>query len=222
MKPILIGIGGKMRHGKDTTADIIIKNFGRKYDIRKYSLAAPLKAGLYDLLLNQHDPYWGVRNFLKVPHPRTNETYFNEEDKIAWVNAHKEELREDLQFYGTEWCRKGNPFYWVRKLDERIAKDQPQIAVIPDIRQSNEYAYVGGNGGFLIKVIRQGYIYDPGTMNHVSETALDGRQWHFEITVGDGDLQELERDVIWVFERIEEKLGGEAYASEKDFQDAVA
>jgi hypothetical protein len=97
----------------------------------------------------------------------------------------------------------------VRKLRERIEQEQPQIAVIPDIRFLNEFYFVKAFGGFTVKVTRLGFVDPSRDPNHVSETELDNTKFDFEITCPDGELDELRRDAKEVFDLIIKQMDPE-------------
>ena len=80
--------------------------------------------------------------------------------------------RRVLQWWGTEYRRKDDTFYWVRKLSQELAEHKPKHAVISDIRELHEAAYVKRTEGHLLKVIRLGLAED-ATSSHSSEKNLE-------------------------------------------------
>jgi hypothetical protein len=90
---------------------------------------------------------------------------------------------------------------------ERIAGDNPEIAIITDVRFPNEAAYVKENGGYTVDVVRRledGTQYlDPGRdPKHPSETALDDYTFDYVISVRDGDLVSLKAKALAVLTNI--------------------
>jgi len=216
MSTFIIGISGSAGAGKNTVADHIIAKYGRKtlpvplapddlrwgMDVRQYALADALKIETYDLLAAAD--FYSYRSGFLVsnrPQPRWNEARTDAE-KIAWVNANKNDLRKMLQLGGTEWRRAQEPDYWVNRLLERIAEDSPQIAVITDVRFENELAIC--HAAVKVEQIGQiGQVEDPAVASHVSE-----REWRKHdfrdnvIRAAKGDLETLQRESERVFEQI--------------------
>jgi len=102
-----------------------------------------------------------------------------------------------LQWFGTEVMRKKNPDHWVHVLNDKIEFDNPEIAIVTDVRFPNEAAWVKNHDGFLVEVIRLNEdgtrYYDPNRdKNHISETALDEYNgWDYIILCKSGDLKSL-------------------------------
>jgi hypothetical protein len=124
-----------------------------------------------------------------------------------------------LQNYGTEFARKQDCDYWVDAVAERIAEDQPEIAIITDVRFPNEAAYVKENGGYTVDVVRRledGTQYlDPGRdPKHPSETALDDYNFDYIISVRDGDLASLKAKALAVLTNILIEEGKRKYAGD--------
>jgi hypothetical protein len=118
-----------------------------------------------------------------------------------------------LQWYGTNVARESNPNVWVEKLNAKIEKEKPHIAVVTDVRFQNEADYIKNAGGFLVDVIRKnadGSQYqDPGrSSTHPSEVALDDYEgWDFIIMCRDGDLKGLRAKAIGVINILTNKYG---------------
>jgi hypothetical protein len=109
-----------------------------------------------------------------------------------------------LQWYGTDVVRKATPNYWVETLAKRIEADEPEVAIVTDVRYPNEAEYIKKAGGFMVEVVRldeRGNQYqDPGRdLKHISETALDGYEFDFVITAKSGDLAMLRKKSIGVY-----------------------
>jgi hypothetical protein len=208
-KTLLIGFGYKARNGKDTAAKHIIETYGDRYDIRKYAFADQLKTEVYDALENWRDQVWNVApfNYLALPHPITTVEQFNPQvtDKVAWIDENKTnpDLARLLVWWGTEYRRAQNPFYWVQALRARIEREKPQIALISDMRFKNEFYFIAAFGGYTVKVTRHGFQLNDGrSATHQSEVDLDGIKFHFEIDVLDGEVEQLKRDAETVFDMI--------------------
>lgn len=135
MKPILIGLTGKARSGKDTAADVL----EHLYDFRRYAFAGPLKKGLRAMLGLSIDHTDG---YLKE-HPIAR---FN--DKSA---------REMLQTLGTEWGRTHvDENLWVNlglyEWEKQSAEDRS--LVITDVRFDNEAEAIRAAGGIICHITR--------------------------------------------------------------------
>lgn len=125
--PLIIGVSGQARHGKDTIADYLVKTYG----FQKFLIAEPIKEicrtifsfnqeQLYGDLKETFDPRWNVRP------------------------------RECLQFIGTELFRQqikqllpeiGSKI-WIKSLCEKlrgvISSDPAILIVISDLRFEDE------------------------------------------------------------------------------------
>ncbi len=177
MKTLIIGIGHKMRRGKDTSAEAIKDARSNVFDIRIYHFADALKEEIagreMELCLR-----YGIK-----PEPDNK-----------W--------RSLMQFYG-KMMRQKDPFYWIKKLARKLAEEKPQIALIADLRQMNEFQWVGSNEGLTMKIDRVGYVdLDPFAALDESETELDKVLFDYEIQVADGDIEELKKDAVYVFDLI--------------------
>jgi len=140
--PRVIGIAGPARCGKDTVADIIMKNCPT---YRKCSFADPIKEMLKAGLGLTDDQLWG-------------------DDKEAIDPRYDASPRYMMQTLGTEWGRNlinGN--LWVVAMEQRIDKGM----IIPDVRFENEAAFVR-KYGVLLHVTGRGGIEG----DHISESGV--------------------------------------------------
>lgn len=214
---VVIAFSAKARHGKNTAAQHLVDTYGHKYSCKQYSFAEALKCEVYDVLADPFNKYWqnAQANYLALPHPPEcfegghllvqGKLYVGEDNvrKVAWVDSNRAELRSLLQHYGTDYRRGQSPFYWVQVVAKRIKDEAPQIALITDLRFKSEFHYVGSVGGYTVRLRRYGYTDPNCDPNHVSETELDNTTFDFEINVLDGELEQLRRDSVTVFELIE-------------------
>jgi len=188
---LLIGLGSKAKNGKDTVAQAFKEALGNS--VRLYSFANELKTYCKDhhaeLLLD-----WQVAN-------GTEEVPVSKEDPIYGYSA-------ILQYYGTDIVRAKDPNHWVKALEHRIEVEQPEIAVITDVRFLNEATWIKENGGTLIDVIRRkkdGTRWlDPNRdPNHISETALDEYLgWDYVLLAGDGEIEKLKSKALGVLHNV--------------------
>ena len=179
---MIIGITGHARHGKDSTADIIVKHFAYK----KHALADVMKeacsvifgwtdAHLYGDLKDVVDPEYGISP------------------------------RHALQSIGTEWGQYELSKYdsfaettgrrlWVNSLLNRVNGD----TVISDVRFPHEADAIRERGGFIIRVNRD-YEVD---LSHESERSIEDITPDF--TIGNyGSLLDLE----WLVCDMMQKVG---------------
>lgn len=101
-------------------------------------------------------------------------------DKYAFINGntHPEECgfiyhepgpmtaREVLQYFGSDICRKMYENIWFDACIRRIKKDQPELALISDVRFPNEIQGIQREGGIIFGLPRD--IYN-GQDSHSSE-----------------------------------------------------
>lgn len=224
METIIVAFGYEARQGKDSAAKAIVEARGGQYDIRLYPFAKQLKLEFYAAAQNPLDPFWewlykatgktvrfydGIASTSQV-FPRSDTVGFVPRPQVEnatweqiwqYCEDFKQELRYLLQLYGTEYRRNNDPFYWVRKTGEAIAADKPQFALITDMRFVNEAFFVKANKGYTVKVQRHGFN-DLTKTGHASEHQLANFKFDIDITVLDGELEQLQRDSVTVFDMI--------------------
>jgi len=77
--------------------------------------------------------------------------------------------REVMQYMGTNVFRKVFEPCWTSYLVNRIKKEQPEIALISDMRFPNEAEAIKNEGGFVVRLLRT----KSGEDLHASETSLN-------------------------------------------------
>jgi hypothetical protein len=211
---LIIGFGHKTKRGKDTAVQHIIENRGGKFDVRRYAFADALKreanamaesvGGMYALynllLLNRIEGappliFADGRPVKYDPNPPMD-------DPLSPLGKQ----RELLQWWGTEFRRKRQPYYWIQKLAKTLDSEKPKIALISDMRFPNEAGWVEAKYGTTVKCDRIGYKDIGDVAVHESETALDSWVFNYEIQVMDGDIEELKRGALQVFDMITEQM----------------
>jgi hypothetical protein len=190
---IILGLGAKARQGKTYVSAYMKEAIP---EIQCYAFADELKRYCKE----HHDelvPQWQLANQHKhLPSPK--------EDPIYGYTA-------ILQWYGTEIARKTSPNQWIDIVASRIELEQPDIAVITDVRFPNEAAFIKNHDGFLVEIIRVNKdgtrFLDPSRdPNHTSEVALDDYLgWDFTIRCKDGDLTALRSKALGVLKTIVDK-----------------
>lgn len=152
--PVIVGITGYARSGKDTAARALIGALGYK----KVAFADALKRDLMVL-----DPYIDDKG------TRLSFAYNFWEMSLEDIKAEFPEWRRLMQIYGTEVWRAVDPNIWVTRTTDAINEDWIANAtpgyVIPDLRFENERRLV--NFDLVVRVERPGV----GPLNdHASET----------------------------------------------------
>ncbi|SRR5260370_6243683 len=187
---ILIGLGNKARHGKDSVAKFMQEAIP---EIKLYSFGAELK---YFCQRNQYafEELWELTHPGRVLAPSKDDPIYGNGDI--------------LQFIGTEVVRHAYPNAWVDALINRIDTEDPKIAVISDVRFLNETKFIKDNGGFLVNVSRKNSdgspYFDPNrSKTHISEIGLDDYAgWDFYITAKSGEMDDLKIKSLTVLKNI--------------------
>jgi hypothetical protein len=141
---IIIGLTGYIGSGKDTVADILVKDHG----FTKVAFADPIKAEVRRL-----DPIIGFEQFSGCDDcpDEVEPVRLSDAEKFGFKgdsikdSPWAEEVRDLWQKYGTELHRADDPNYWVRKMDQEILRLHSRNTgkiVIPDIRFPNEAEFV--------------------------------------------------------------------------------
>jgi len=134
--PLLFGIAGVARCGKDTLAKYLIQKIEKtSVTCMKISFASALNTEFDELIKNSF-----------------NISAFTENNK------EKELIRPLLVCYGTEVARKIDPDFWIKRLEKRILNsiENKIICIIPDVRYENETKWIQSQGGFVIHLSRMG------------------------------------------------------------------
>jgi len=161
----LIGLSGKMKAGKDTVADLIIKSHP-DVNVKRMAFADALKQEI------------AAKFAVTVPQ----------------INADKKRWRLLMQWWGTEYRRTDDPDYWVMQLLKSMKALSPDVkmVVVTDVRFKNEADVITQLGGELWRINRTvGSAADA----HASECELDGYDnFTLELT-NNGSIDELKEKV---------------------------
>lgn len=190
---MILGIMGKISAGKDTTADILVRDHG----FVKVALADELKRFLYTLGF----PYaslWGPSEERSKIIPK-----FGKPSRDAlvplgteWGRAFFLDLWVDRVFEIVRKVQEGYSYFQVAGLADDVERQHPagRSIVIPDCRFRNEFDAVKRIGGKMVRVVRPGT--NAGT--HASETEQDTIADHeFDhIVTNSGTISDLEIDLI--------------------------
>jgi hypothetical protein len=183
----IVGITGKMRHGKDTAAEAFVKHHGF---VRVAFADAVKEAALALDPIVDFDPVLGTFD-------RLSEVVAG----LGWEEAKEiPEVRRILQRIGTEVVRevvhpRGWLMAWNRKVAE-LADQGVRHIVVPDVRFRNEADYVTQLGGRVIRVVRPSL---PDSVdNHASETEQDDIEADLTV-VNEGSAEEFQRRLLGAY-----------------------
>ena len=163
MNTQIIGIAGRMGHGKDTIAKYFNRHpaFKGHCEIRHFA-----------------DPIKHVANYLMdIPFEDMSTV---EGKRQMWDYGLT--VREILQKIGTEMFRDQiSDNFWVDYMDRKVSQSDKKVVFIPDTRFANEVEWIKSRGGIIIKVV------DPGKEPEVKQvrpqlTSLDKIKRFFGIS----------------------------------------
>lgn len=169
MKPLVIGIAGPARAGKDTLCHYIRRELN--IPNQRYAFADPIKAALKKafLLDEQH-----VNGHLK-------ETPLSEFGGKS--------PRQMMQWFGTDYARMMvDSNIWLTVADRFLSKTSAQVVIIPDVRFENEAQWVREHGT-LIHIRRH---ENAQVSDHASESGVTMQAGEKQID-NTGDLDALYR-----------------------------
>jgi hypothetical protein len=154
-QPVLIGVYGKARSGKDTMSDYL----AARMHLRKYAFAEPIK----QMLTSVFGPHFHTGDREQIC-PEAGISY-----------------RALMQTLGTEWGRAVNPDLWVNLVAKQwnTVKDgfwSPETGhttgmILSDVRFDSEARWIKEQGGILIEIDRPG-IEEVGIAGHASERGI--------------------------------------------------
>jgi len=194
----VIGISGKARSGKDTTANFLRDKYGfvvvhfadalYKEAQEVYKYCTPVDGD------HNIEEYTGVRleNGDVVPVPASFHSSLLREGM-------KQKDGNFLQWWGTIRRNHFNRDYWVERVEDTLANleaEGVQNVVVADVRLLNEANFIKGVGGQLLRVMRYGpdgaMFIDPSRdPKHESEVELDDYQDFDAILINLHDIQFL-------------------------------
>lgn len=204
---MLLGISGQKRHGKDSVADVLVKDFGFK----KVALADPLKQicskvfqiplqafykdELKDLAFIEPeiiDVYHIERLVTQLEEHTSVSTESIQNLKIHGCGKELKSPREILQFVGTDLCRTYvKDTVWLDIFYSTVKKSEGHL-VCTDARFPNERELIKSLGGKNMLVVRQGLN---NTDSHSSENSL-GTESEYDLVVqNSGTLADLHREI---------------------------
>ncbi len=217
---LILGLGNKARHGKDSFASAINGHFATlhatagKHGLANYKPVVIQHLAFADALYREVNQ-WLTTDSGKRWASGENRVTFNAQvnplvpipdwvqpDPKAEVSARAPFGKHPklLQWWGTEYRRTQDPEYWTRQWKVAI-NPKANIVLTTDMRFLNEAWTVKSVGGFTVQVNRKNadgtmFVDPTRPANHVSETQLDGYNFDYQMTVKTGDLVLLEEWAI--------------------------
>ena len=132
--------------------------------VKIYSFAQKLKQLCVDVLGLDTDLVFG------------NDQQKNTKTHIKWDSIKSSTkkkgymtVREVLQYVGTDMFRGLDPAVWVSACLNQIKKEQPELALVSDVRFENEVKAIQAEEGYVIGLTRS--PFKKSKKDHVSETA---------------------------------------------------
>lgn len=215
---MIIGIGGKLKHGKTTIANILIEKFGYK----KISFGDPLKKILSialkeyftlddfydqqikDLTFNKYTSYpeivltkHQIDRLICAININYNLTSTEMEIIREWFNNEKfTSLRDLMQRFGTDLCRNLiNNNIWVDTLQKQLSfnfNNKNNKFISDDIRFLNERKMIHNLNGILILIKRDLPEYEN---KHSSELSLGEDKEYNIIIDNNSSLDDLKNKI---------------------------
>jgi len=177
---LVLGVGNKARHGKDTFAEAIVDYYK-------------------DRLLTSSKHSWDVFA------PKVQRIGFADALYEVARNEYGMTTKDAplLQRVGAE-RRQGNPNYWIGRAFAKIDPDS-HIIIFPDTRYQNEADFIKNVGGFTVNVSRVNpdgtpFVAGDRPADHPSEIDLDGYNWDFYLKIKTGDVALLAQQAITLVE----------------------
>lgn len=164
----IIGIGGNMKCGKTTAADMM--------------------ADMLNQYLPEHYDFNHVQR--RSWATRLKEVAMD----MGWDGEKDERGRRLLQHLGTEVGREYDRDLWVKHLVKAINAGPGLITIIDDCRFPNEVEWVN-RFGISVRIQRPIEGDVPFGANHASETLMSTCPWSMYI-VNDGDLNDLKGQIL--------------------------
>lgn len=216
---IVLGFGHKARRGKDTAINAIIEKYGTTYPIARVGFSDLLKVEVTQAA-NMAGGMLGL--FTTLPKIAMQQTG---RPLPIWVKYDPcpdmtdplcplGKQRSLLQWWGTDFRRHLDPFHWTKLMKTRLSTVDAKFILIGDMRFMNEVAYIKAAGGFTVRMDRTGFSDSPlitsNAATHVSECELDDCRYDYVIEAADGDVDEVKKCALWVFDDILSHLRGDA------------
>ena len=172
--PKLIGILGRSRSGKDTTA-IIIKNLYPNYSIKRF--AQPIKNALQEIY--DFTPEQLEDDQKELLDPR--------------YNISPRQAMQDMTYF---YLDKHGAGFFSDKLFSIFDNNKTKRIIIPDVRYEHDIHQIHKRGGIIIKIVRPSLSLQHKVENNINELKGD-----YEI-INDGTINDLEDEINVLFNQI--------------------
>jgi hypothetical protein len=195
--PIVVALGHRAKHGKDTSANAILAARNDKYSIEKIAFADALRQEV-DAKFVECGNWLGVFMFAKKMGAPDWVVYDPNGEVTEQYPYGKQ--RTLLQWWGSEYRRAQDSYYWVKALQRKVRQSTAQVVLVTDMRFQNEFSWVKSQSGITVKVEREGF--DNGVNDHPSEHELDNTEFDAVITHGEGQVDHLKQCAVELFDMI--------------------
>ena len=182
---LIIGTSGRARHGKTDTCKAVADYVNNELDFTVYG-HVPV-ARLYDIgdLIRRYCIAGGIL-------PQVERADMTRPQLEILINVGKEKRAVDVNF-------------WIGQMMGQIALDNPDVALIPNLRYENEAIAVRRAGGYVVRCVRLNpngstFISDDRPANDVSETALEFWPADFYLVTKDGHAGLIGEQAITLYE----------------------
>jgi hypothetical protein len=199
MNTIVVGFGFQARHGKDTAVKAIVDAREKSMDVRRYAFADALKREVNDAA-SANGGMQGIINRMRNVMP--DWVVYDPNPDMTDPLCPLGKQRTLLQWWGTEYRRRTDPYYWVKQLYKTLQKEDPQVALISDMRFPNEFQWVKSLDGRTVKVVRCDFYDAALNTGHESECALKDAVFDYTILAGDGQVDHLKQCAVECFDMI--------------------
>lgn len=227
----IIGLSGLARSGKDTTAKMLIDEYGfvqysfawpikdtfdnlhawnmrhREGDLKETPTTVSFSAGfMFDILQDMFGDYFDERNVLAMDIVERWIEILKEKGALVTQGSFgmytvTYSPRQAYQWFGTELMRENVSPTIWIDLAGRFA-DKNERVVIPDVRFNNEADFIHSRNGILVRIRRDGV---QSVNTHISESGLDLSKVDIDLT-NNGTLDDLKRSVCTLNDIFNSKL----------------
>lgn len=206
MSQLILGLGHKARHGKDSFAFAVeeyyakLNGTGAKHlpgyhpvIVQRHAFANALRKEVNDFLgTHQGSVFLDGAPEVFVEDIRLPDWVKKDPNPEFTPLTPRGKHAKLLQWWGTEYRRAQDPQYWVKNWKAGI-NPQADVVITTDMRFLNEAAAIREIGGFTVNVVRlnadgKPYIDPTRPATHQSEIDLDGYNYDYAIHSKDAVL----------------------------------
>ena len=200
---LILGFSGRARHGKSEACEAIAKYVATEVWRPKTGELCTCHTPGIACQRRATATIYDIGNFVRL--------YCIGKGRLPAVER-KDMTKEQLQVLidvGKE-KRAEDPDYWLKPMFTAIGADQPDVALIPNLRYWNEVDAVKRANGYVVRVTRMtgtgaDFISPDRNPNDVSETSLY-HCWEtdFYITVKDGHAELVRKQAVAIYQYLSE------------------